>query len=244
MSPRCTRAYVRSIARTPAAFRSRPTGGRVLDVRGSAANPYTAGVICNKVVRSYPEFVHGSGRLMRPMKRVGRRGGNGFEPLSWDEALDLIHGGISGAAARHGPRTVLPLNYAGPHGGLAGGSMDRRFFHRLGASLLARGQLCGIVAQLRLPEPLRPLSGDAARADSPLRPDRGVGPQRHGVQPASRAGDPGGTEGVRRPADRRRPEAHAHRRAGTITWSARGWTASARAAIATPRVFAAYFTKM
>jgi len=39
----------------------------------------------------------------------------------------------------------MPLNYAGPHGELAGGSMDRRFFHKLGASLLARGELCGLV---------------------------------------------------------------------------------------------------
>ena len=120
-------------------------GDRILDVRGSKANPYTAGVICNKVARSYPEFVHGSGRLVRPLKRVGRRGGDAFAPISWDEALDLIHEGISDAVARHGPQTVLPLNYAGPHGELAGGSMDRRFFHKLGASLLARGQLCGIV---------------------------------------------------------------------------------------------------
>ena len=120
-------------------------GVRILGVRGSKANPYTAGVICNKVARSYPEFVHGSGRLTQPLKRVGRRGGDAFAPISWDEALDLIHEGISGAVARHGPQTVLPLNYAGPHGELAGGSMDRRFFHKLGASLLARGQLCGIV---------------------------------------------------------------------------------------------------
>ena len=123
----------------------RTDGVRILDVRGSEANPYTAGVICNKVARSYPEFVHGAGRLTRPLKRVGPRGGDAFEPISWNEALDLIHAGISGAVARHGPQTVLPLNYAGPHGELAGGSMDRRFFHRLGASLLARGQLCGIV---------------------------------------------------------------------------------------------------
>ena len=34
--------------------------GRVLEVRGSSDNPYTAGVICNKVARSYPEFVHGN----------------------------------------------------------------------------------------------------------------------------------------------------------------------------------------
>ena len=132
---------LRGTRRTPADT----DGARILDVRGSNANPYTAGVICNKVARSYPEFVHGSERLTRPLKRVGRRGGDTFAPISWDEALDLIHAGISGAVARHGPQTVLPLNYAGPHGELAGGSMDRRFFHKLGASLLARGQLCGIV---------------------------------------------------------------------------------------------------
>ena len=123
----------------------RTDGVRILDVRGSKANPYTAGVICNKVARSYPEFVHGPARLTRPLKRMGRRGEGAFAPVSWSEALDLIHTGVSGAIARHGPQTVLPLNYAGPHGELAGGSMDRRFFHRLGASLLARGQLCGIV---------------------------------------------------------------------------------------------------
>ena len=120
-------------------------GVRVLRVRGSKANPYTAGVICNKVARAYPEFVHGAARLTRPLKRTGDRGGDGFEPISWDEALDRIHEGISSQVAKHGPQTVLPLNYAGPHGELSGGSMDRRFFHRLGASLLARGQLCGIV---------------------------------------------------------------------------------------------------
>ncbi len=45
--------------------------------------------------------------------------------------------------ATHGPQAIVPLNYAGPHGMLAGGSMDLRFFHRLGASLLDRKPLCG-----------------------------------------------------------------------------------------------------
>ncbi len=123
----------------------RTDGLRVLGVRGSRANPYTDGAICNKVARSYPEFVHGSARLTHPLKREGPRGVDGFEPISWAEALDLIHAGISSAIARHGPESVLPLNYAGPHGELAGGSMDRRFFHRLGASVLSRGHLCGLV---------------------------------------------------------------------------------------------------
>ena len=37
----------------------------------------------------------------------------------------------------------MPLNYGGPHGLLAAGSMDLRFFHRMGASLLDRKPLCG-----------------------------------------------------------------------------------------------------
>ncbi len=119
--------------------------GRVLEVRGSADNPYTAGVICNKVTRSYPEFVHGAGRLTQPMKRVGEKGAAAFAAISWDEALDLVHAGLSRAIAAHGPQSVVPLNYAGPHGELAGGSMDRRFFHKLGATLVNRGPLCGIV---------------------------------------------------------------------------------------------------
>lgn len=120
-------------------------GARVLEVRGSEGNPYTAGVICNKVARSYPEFVHGPARLTHPLKRVGKKGSGEFERISWDEALDLVHAGFTKAIAKHGPQTVLPFNYAGPHGELAGGSMDRRFFHKLGASLLARGELCGLV---------------------------------------------------------------------------------------------------
>lgn len=144
-------------------------GGKLLEVRGSDANPYTAGVICNKVARSYPEFVHGANRLTRPLKRVGPRGGDAFEPISWDEALDLIHAGLSAAIGKHGPQSVMPFNYAGPHGELAGGSMDRRFFHKLGATLLNRGPLCGAVrgtayASLYGPAPGMPPE-QAAHAD-------------------------------------------------------------------------------
>ena len=38
---------------------------------------------------------------------------------------------------------MTPLNYAGPHGLLAGDSMSLRFFHRLGATQLYRRSLCG-----------------------------------------------------------------------------------------------------
>jgi len=119
--------------------------GCLIAVHGSKANPYTGGVICNKVGRSYPEFVHGEGRLSHPLRRTGARGSGEYERIAWDEALDLVHGSFSQAIDTYGPQSVMPFNYAGPHGELAGGSMDRRFFHYMGATLLNRGPLCGAV---------------------------------------------------------------------------------------------------
>ncbi|HUG37092.1 MAG TPA: molybdopterin-dependent oxidoreductase [Candidatus Limnocylindrales bacterium] len=116
---------------------------RITRIRGSRANPYTAGVLCAKVPSAYPEWVHGPGRLQTPLRRVGKKGEGRFERISWDQALDRIHEGVSAAIRAHGPQTVLPLNYAGPHGFLAYASMDLRFFHKLGATLLDRKPLCG-----------------------------------------------------------------------------------------------------
>ncbi len=117
--------------------------GRVVSVRGSKANPITHGAVCAKVAHSYPEFVHGPGRLRYPLMRNGPKGQGEFVRASWGQALDVVHQRVSVVVQRHGPQAVLPLNYAGPHGMLAGDSMSLRFFHRLGASLLSRDPLCG-----------------------------------------------------------------------------------------------------
>jgi len=116
---------------------------KIVKIRGSRANPYTAGVVCAKVPDSYPEWVHGPGRLLTPLRRVGGKGEGRFERVSWDDALDIVHDRVTAVIAAHGPQAVAPLNYAGPHGMLAYASMDQRFFHKLGASLLERSALCG-----------------------------------------------------------------------------------------------------
>ncbi|HWN13300.1 MAG TPA: molybdopterin-dependent oxidoreductase, partial [Candidatus Dormibacteraeota bacterium] len=116
---------------------------KIVKIRGSRANPYTPGVICTKVAGSYPDWVHGPGRLQTPLRRVGAKGEGRFAKASWDEALDIIHDRVTAVIAAHGPQAVAPLNYAGPHGMLAYASMDLRFFHKLGASLLDRSPLCG-----------------------------------------------------------------------------------------------------
>jgi anaerobic selenocysteine-containing dehydrogenase len=116
---------------------------RIVEVRGSRANPYTAGVICAKVARDFPAIANGEGRLLTPLRRVGGKGEGRFERISWEVALDVIHARFTAVIAAHGPQAILPLNYAGPHGMLAGGSMDLRFFHKLGATFLDRKPLCG-----------------------------------------------------------------------------------------------------
>jgi anaerobic selenocysteine-containing dehydrogenase len=117
--------------------------GRIVKVRGSDAAPYTAGVICNKVARDMGDFVHGPQRLLHPLRRIGAKGSEQFERISWGTALDEIHERVSNIIGRWGPEAVMPLNYAGPHGFLAGDSMSSRFFNRLGATQLYRRALCG-----------------------------------------------------------------------------------------------------
>ena len=117
--------------------------GQVLSVKGSKVNPITHGAVCAKVAKDYPEFVHGQNRLRHPLKRIGVKGEGRFARISWDEALDVIHSRVSDIISRYGPQALLPLNYAGPHGMLAGDSMSLRFFHKIGASLLSRSPLCG-----------------------------------------------------------------------------------------------------
>ncbi|MEM7251749.1 MAG: molybdopterin-dependent oxidoreductase [Pseudomonadota bacterium] len=123
-------------------------GAQILGIRGSNVNPFTAGRVCQKVVKGYPEFTHGPNRLRYPMRRIGRKGSGEFERIEWDDAIELAYRGLARAVDQFGPQAVVPFNYAGPHGMLADGSMDRRFFHRLGASLLDRGTLCGGIRSL------------------------------------------------------------------------------------------------
>jgi anaerobic selenocysteine-containing dehydrogenase len=70
---------------------------------------------------------------------VGPKGAGRFARISWDEAVDTITRRFREIArSPDGPQAILPYSYAGTMGKLQGSSLDRRFFHRLGASLLAR----------------------------------------------------------------------------------------------------------
>ena len=122
--------------------------GKLIKVKGSKANPITDGVVCGKVSKYYPDFVHGKNRLTTPLRRIGKRGSGEFEKISWDEAIELCYQGIQKGIEAHGSESVMPLNYAGPHGQLAENSMDMRFSYKLGATQLNRSTLCAGVRSL------------------------------------------------------------------------------------------------
>ena len=106
-------------------------------LRGDPAHPVTRGFLCGKVAR-YLEREYSPDRLLYPQKRTGAKGEGKFERISWDQALDTIAARLKSISADHGPEAILPYSYAGTMGFLNGSGMDRRFFHRLGASRLDR----------------------------------------------------------------------------------------------------------
>jgi anaerobic selenocysteine-containing dehydrogenase len=103
--------------------------------------------LCAKVTK-YLDRVYSPDRVLYPMRRkpsapkgppdMGTPALEVFERISWDDALDQIADKLRHTAATHGSESILPYSYGGTLAALNGGSMDRRFFHRLGASQLER----------------------------------------------------------------------------------------------------------
>lgn len=120
--------------------------GRATRLRGDTRHPVTRGFLCAKVAK-YLDRVYSPGRVGYPMRRIAPKGKgvrNGenpekvFERISWEQAYGEIAGRFSEVSESFGPEAILPYSYAGNMGVLGYGSMDRRFFHRLGASQLDR----------------------------------------------------------------------------------------------------------
>ena len=120
-------------------------GGRAVKIQGDPRHPVTRGFLCAKVAK-YLDRVYSPARVLYPMRRVATKGnpgesaapGQAFERISWDEALDEITSRFRRIITEFGGEAILPYSYGGTLGKLGYASMDRRFFHRLGASQLAR----------------------------------------------------------------------------------------------------------
>jgi molybdopterin guanine dinucleotide-containing S/N-oxide reductase-like protein len=117
---------------------------RATKIQGDPRHPVTQGFLCGKVAK-YLERVYSPERVLYPMRRkkavakgAGGRNARDFERIGWDDALDEIYQRFTAISRDFGPEAILPYSYGGTLGALNNASMDRRFFHRLGASQLDR----------------------------------------------------------------------------------------------------------
>jgi anaerobic selenocysteine-containing dehydrogenase len=112
--------------------------GRAVRVAGDPDHPFTRGFLCAKVNR-YVERTYQQDRVLHPMRRVGPKGSGRFERMTWDSALAEIAERLNEIrSSSDGAQAILPYSYAGTMGMVQGSSMDRRLFHRIGASMLDR----------------------------------------------------------------------------------------------------------
>jgi len=115
--------------------------GELLSVSGNPDHPMTRGGLCVKL-KDYEKRHYHPNRLLYPMKRVGPKGSNQFERISWDEALDTIVDRWQALINDVGPRAILPVSYLGNQGLVHGLNGGDAFFNRMGATVCER-TFCG-----------------------------------------------------------------------------------------------------
>lgn len=86
--------------------------------------------------RSIKQRVYSKDRLLYPMKRVGERGEDKFERISWDQALDEIADKLKDVIKKYGNEAVF-INHGSGNNGIAMNSRKcaQRFFNLIGGNL-------------------------------------------------------------------------------------------------------------
>jgi anaerobic selenocysteine-containing dehydrogenase len=92
--------------------------GKVTKVEGDPESPHNKGKLCAKGYASV-EYLYHPDRLKYPLRRMGKRGSGEWERISWEQALELVAGGLTEAKDRYGAEAVIVIR-----GGLKGGLQD------------------------------------------------------------------------------------------------------------------------
>lgn len=116
-------------------------GGRVSKVEGDKAHPLNRGLLCPKGHASV-EYLYHPNRVLRPLKRVGKRGEGAWVPVSWDEAIEVVCQRLGALRDQYGARSVAIMR------GSAKGLQDdylARFANVFGSpNFLSMGYVCFI----------------------------------------------------------------------------------------------------
>ncbi|HJN85757.1 MAG: molybdopterin-dependent oxidoreductase [Dehalococcoidia bacterium] len=128
--------------------------GRLEGIEGDPEHPYNRGSLCPRAL-TMQEYTYHPDRLLHPLRRVGKRGEDRWERVSWDEVFDELERRMAAVKERHGPESMafiqgtgrdvgawllmLAYSYGSPNwlqGGLTGNSC---YHPRLGAMKVVQG---------------------------------------------------------------------------------------------------------
>lgn len=79
--------------------------GKIIKVEGMDDHPTNHGLLCPKGSANR-QYVYRKDRVLTPLRRVGERGEGKFEPISWDEAYDIICEKLNATKAKYGASAV------------------------------------------------------------------------------------------------------------------------------------------
>jgi anaerobic selenocysteine-containing dehydrogenase len=68
---------------------TRVADGRAVKLEGNPMHPINVGALCPKG-QAAPELLYNPDRLTGPLRRTGARGEGEWEPISWEEAIELV----------------------------------------------------------------------------------------------------------------------------------------------------------
>ncbi|UWG99020.1 molybdopterin-dependent oxidoreductase [Dehalobacter sp. DCM] len=86
--------------------------GKLEKVEGDPLNPFNNGKLCMRC-ENLVEAVNHPDRLKYPMKRVGERGENKWERISWDEAYETIVNKVNYYKQTYGPECIVGVHGTG-----------------------------------------------------------------------------------------------------------------------------------
>lgn len=110
------------------------SNGKLLSVAGRKDHPMTRGGLCTKV-HDYEKRHYHPDRIFHPLRRVGAKGTNQFERISWPDALDEICDRWQSIIQEFGPQAIMPYSYSGHQGLINGLNGGDAFFNRMGATV-------------------------------------------------------------------------------------------------------------
>ena len=110
--------------------------GRIVKMKNDKTHPVSKNGICRKM-QHYEQDIYSMDRLMKPMRRVGKKGEGKFEPISWNEAVREITDHFKAIIEKWGSEAILPCVYSGVMSDIQRNCGDA-FFNRMGASELVK----------------------------------------------------------------------------------------------------------